>query len=78
MAEVWRIGNAGAGSGMIREQWGMEQADIKETGKDWREQDIGCSPKVYRNLSVESGGSSGGLGEGGKRLEWRSGDSIHN
>lgn len=52
--------------------------DGKETRKDWGEQDIGCSTKVYGNLSVESGGSSGGSGEGDKRLDWRSGDSTHN
>lgn len=52
--------------------------DGRETKKHKGEQDIRCSPKVYRNLSVESGGSSGGLGEGSKQLDWRSGDSTHN
>lgn len=72
-AEVWRIGDgwcwewddqgtAGDGAG---------RNDGKESRKDWGEQDIGCSPKMYRNLTVESGGSRGRVGEGGKRLDWR-------
>lgn len=78
MAEVWRIGNDWSS------EWGDQgtlgdgtaRNDGKEARKDWGEQGIGCSPKTYRNLIVESGGSSGGMREGGKRLDWRSRDST--
>lgn len=46
--------------------WGTTVGDGKETRKHWGEQAIACSPKVYRNLSVESGGSSEGLERGAK------------
>lgn len=57
---------------------GTSGNDEKKTRKVWEEQDIGCGPELYRNPSVESGGSSGELEEGGKTRDWRSGDCTHN
>lgn len=70
-SEMAVLGTVGDGTG--------GNDDGKEIRKDWRGQDIGCSPKVYMNLSVWSLEEPvEGWEREAKSLDWRSSDSTHN